>query len=884
MTWLTRSFSRQRIYGELSEEIREHLEEKVDELVAGGMSRKEAAAAARREFGNVALTERDGRAVWRWSWSEDFVGDVRYGLRGLRKSPGFALIATLTLALGIGANASIFTLVNGLLLRPLPYPQAQRVVQVDRQMKEGTYYGMSLIQFRVYQRQNRSFEYLAAYDILGSGLNLKAGARPELVQSRRVSANFFRAVGIRPAMGRDFSADDDRPGAPALVIISYRIWKDLLGGNPGTIGQTVRMGGEPYTVIGVLPANFVFSQDTEAWVPLRLAENRADHSSAFNVIGRMRSNVTLQSARQDLDGVLQHIRHDYPGVVEASEVGALVTTFQDRLVGDVRPTLLLLAGAVACVLLIACSNIASLLLARAVGRRKEIAIRAALGISRARLVRQLLTESTLLSVAGGATGLLLSHWCIRLFLAMSPGSIPHLPGALIDWHVLLFTLGLSVATGLVFGSAPAWQLRGLNAAEVLRDSGRATASVSTRRMQGLLVGMEISLATILLLGAGLLLSSFIRLRRVSPGFDPRNVLTLKTSLTGPSFASSARLAAVVRKVVDRLQAVPGVQAAAAGTLLPTEASLQMSLELPALPSAQRPAADSEAQWRAISPAYFEVMRIPLLQGRSFSDVDSAGALPVAMVNQAFLRKYFPQGDGIGQLVMLGRTMGPQFAENARQIVGVVADTRELGLDEPFSPAVFVPLAQVPDSFVVFLNDLMPMNWLIRVNGEPQAFARTIHQEMLAIDPDLVTSNPQSLEQVLSTSLAQQRLQAALLGSFSGAALLLGAIGLYGVLAHSVAERRQEFGIRTALGASPGAVLWLVLRESSKLVLWGLAVGLVASALLGRLLRGFLFGVSAGDPEVYAAVIVTLVTVVFIASYLPARRVMKIDPLVALRSD
>jgi putative ABC transport system permease protein len=884
MGWLTQLLMRRRIYGELSEEMRGHLEEKVEQLVAGGMARREAEAAARRGFGNVALMERDGRAVWRWSWIEDFVGDVRYGLRGLRKNSGFALVAILTLALGIGANASIFTMINGLMIRPLPYPQADRVMQVDRQTKDGPYYGMTFFQFHLYERQNRSFEYLAAYDILGSGLNLNSGVDPELIQSRRASAEFFRALGVSPFLGRDFSDDDDRPGAPRVVIFSYRVWKNFFGGDPAAIGHSVRLGGENYLVIGVTPENFRFSRDTEAWVPLRLPEDPNNHASAFQVIGRLRTEATRESARHDLDGVGQRIRKDYPGVMDPSEVGTLVTPFQVRVVGDMRGILLLLAGAVGCVLLIACSNIASLLLGRAVHRRKEIAIRTALGVSRARLIRQLLTESTLLSFGGAAAGLLLAQVGIRVFVALSPESAPPVAGVTIDSHVLLFTVTLAILTGLIFGAAPAWQLGRLNSAEVLRESGRATASAATRRTQGLLVSLQISLATILLLGAGLLLSSFVRLVNVDPGFDPGHVLTLKTSLVGPSFSSSARVDDVVRRVVARVQSVPGVQAVAAGTLLPTQASLQVSVELPSLPAAKRPAEDAETQWRGISPDYFGVLRIPLVQGRAFSERDGVGGAPVAIVNQAFVRQYLPHMDGIGQQVVVGRREGAQFADNAREIVGVIADTRETGLEEAPVPAVFVPLAQVPDGFMNFLNDLLPMNWLIRVSGDPLAFTRQIHNEMLGVDRDLVTSNAQSLGQVLRFSLAQQRMQTALLGFFSAAALLLGALGLYGVLAYSVAERRQEFGIRAALGASPADVRRMVVWESSRLAMWGLASGLGISVLLGRLLKDFLYGISAGDPAVYGSVVVTLTVVVFVASYLPARRAMRIDPVVAMRGE
>jgi putative ABC transport system permease protein len=500
------------------------------------------------------------------------------------------------------------------------------------------------------------------------------------------------------------------------------------------------------------------------------------------------------------------------------------------------------------------------------------------------LLRQLLTESTLLSLAGGACGLLLSHWCIRLFLALPSSGLPRVREIAIDVRVLLFTLAMSVLTGLIFGAAPALQLGRLDPADVLRESGRGSASVSTRRLQGFLVSSEIFLATILLLGAGLLLSSFAKLLRVDPGFDASHVLTLKTSFVGPSFASEARIDAVVRKAVARLQAVPGVQAVAAATMLPTEPSVQLPFELPSLPAAERPAPDSEVQWRAISPAYFEVMGIPVLQGRSFSLTDTAASAPVVIVNQAFLRRHLAQQTAIGQHALIGREEGPDFADKAREIVAVVADTREIGLNEPASPTAFIPLAQVPDGLVVFLNRLMPMNWLIRVSGEPLAFSHAVHEEFLAADRDLVTSNPRPLAEVLSTSLVQQRMQTGLLGLFSAAALVLGAIGLYGVLAYSVAERKREIGIRMALGAKRGQLLGLVIAHGLKLTLTGMALGILCGLALARFMRNLLFGTSATNPLTLAIVSGVLILVAVAACWIPARRATRVDPMIALRYE
>jgi putative ABC transport system permease protein len=815
---------------------------------------------------------------------DSFLQDLHFALRLLKKSPAFTIVAVLTLALGIGANASIFTLINGLLLRPLPYPHSERVAEVDMQFKSGPYYGMSLVQWRAYQGHNQTFQYLAAYDMMGSGLNLSAGLSPELVKSRRVTADFFRALGVNPTIGRDFLAADDRPGAAPVVILSSRIWKNLLGADPDVIGKPIRMGGESYIIIGITPSNFAFSGDTEAWVPMRTAADPKDRAGAYKVIGRMLPAVTLDSAQQDLNTLNPQLKQDYPEVVGPDYVGVIVASYQSRVVGEVRPFLLLLAVAVAFVLLIACSNIASLLLARAVNRRKEIAIRAALGVTPVRLFRQLLTESILLSVAGGIAGLLLTHWGIRVFLGLSTTDLRNAPAVAIDFRVLLFALGLSLLAGLIFGTAPALQLGQLNSADVLRESGRATASASTRRIQSLLVGLEISLATILLLGAALLLTSLTRLLRVDPGFDTQHVLTLKTSFVGPSFSTSAKVDNVIGSVVTRLQSLPGVASVAPATMLPTEPSIQLPFELPSLPANEHPPDDDFVQWRAIGSNYFTVMAIPVLQGRPFLSTDSSSSTSVALVNEAFARKYFPHHDPLSQSIVIGRREGPQFADNSRQIVGVVADTHELGLSQPPSPSVFIPLSQVPDKMTAFMNSIMPMNWLIRVNGEPLALSRQIHQEFLAIHPDLITSNPRSLSQVLAASLAQQRTQTALISFFSASALLLGAIGLYGVLAYSVAERRQEIGIRMALGASPANVLLLIILHALRLTTAGIAAGVAVGRLLTHYLASQLFNLSLNDPFTYAAVTVLLLGAALTASAIPARRATLVDPLTSLRHD
>lgn len=872
---------------DLHAELDSHLQLHIDDNLRAGMTPAEARRQALLKLGGLEQTKQLVRDQQTLPLLESLLQDLRFAFRLLRKSPAFTAIAILTLALGIGATTSIFTLINSVLLRPLPYPHADHLVQVDLQYKGGgLYYGMNHAQFRSYQRQNHTFQYLAAYDLFGSGLNLSADSEPELIQSRRVTADFFRVLGISPALGRDFTSEDDRPGAAPVVILSYRVWRNLLGANPAAIGAPVHLGGELYTIIGVTPPSFSFSRDTEAWIPLRNAFDPADHSKAYRVLGRLCPAVTFDLAKQDLNAINPEIRQDYPGLLDPEELGITITAYQERIVGDVRPVLLLLAAAVACVLLIACSNIASLLLARAVNRRKEIAIRSALGVTPARLIRQLLTESALLSLFGGIVGLLLTRLSLRLFLTLFAAEIPRQSAVTMDLRVLFFTLLVSLVTGLLFGSAPAFQFRRLNSADVLREASHSTASVSTRRVQGILVSLEICLATILLLASGLLLTSLSRLLHVSPGFDPQQVLTLQTSFIGPSFSSTSCVDAVTRKALARLQTLPGIQSAAASTFIPTEASLQNRLEIPSLPPGQRPGPDTFIQWRAVTPAYFEVLRLSLLQGRRFNDADTSSSAPVAIVNQAFLQKFLPRqsANGIGYDVLLGRESGPQFRDSARQIVGTIADSHELGLDQAPAPAVYIPLAQVPDSMMVFLNRALPVNWLVRVSGEPLTYAPSIHAQFLSVNSDLVSSNPRSLPQVLDTSLSGPQTQTALLGFFSVAALLLGALGLYGVLAYSVAQRKQEIGIRMALGANRAQIHRLVIIHGLKLTLSGLLSGIVLGFALTRFLRSLLFGISTADPLTFATVAALLLVVALAACLIPAHRASRLDPLLALRHE
>ena len=807
--------------------------------------------------------------------------DLRYALRVYAKNKSFTLIAVLALSVGIGSNIAVFTYVNALLLRPLPYPESERLVQVGRRLKVGSSYTTSYARFRFVEHNNRTFESVAAYDVVGSALVVTVGDTPQLLQSRHVSADFFRVLRAGPVLGRAFTAEDDRPGATPVAVISHRAWAETFGGDRNVLGRSVRMSGENYQIVGVMPADFEFVPESEAWVPMRKAEDWADRSNAYLVLGRLRPGVTPEASQQEMLTLTGRLKEEQPASVEPEEAGALVTPYRERVVGDMRAPLLILLGVVACVLLIACANVANLLFARAVGRRKEIAIRLALGINRARLIKQLLTESLLLSAVSGVVGLLIAALSTGLLELWASPDLPKVADTSIDFRIALFAVGITALTGVVFGVAPALQLTRINPAITLRESGRATSGRGVRRLQAGLVSSEVAISTVLLLVAGLLLISFQKLRGVELGYEPEGVLTLQTNLSGPGFEATGPETVRVQRALERLKAIPGVTQAATVTRLPTETSLVFSFELL---MGDAPAGETEqsANWKAVTPEFFEAMRIPVRSGRAFSERDAAGSAQVAVVNDAFVRKYLGGANAVGQRLVIGRQMGEKFADQPREVVGVVGDTRGNVLNEPPQPAVYLPAAQVPDKMTAFLNGLVPLSWVVRVSGGAAAAGNQIRREIAAADPGLVASNPRALPELVGGLTARQKMHTTLVGFFAAVALFLGAVGLHGVMAHSVAERRHEIGVRIALGASPGRVVWLMVRYSLKLLAPGLVVGVLLSLVSRSLLSAFLFGVGAADLSLYLVVIILLSLAALAATVGPALRATKVDPLTVIR--
>jgi len=810
---------------------------------------------------------------------EKLLQDVRFALRVYAKHKSFAVIAVLALSVGIGSNIAVFTVVNALLFSSLPYPEAERLVQVGRSLNEGPVYTMSYSRFRFLEQNNRVFESLAAYDVVGSSLSITLAETPELLQSSRVSADFFQVLGVNPMLGRSFTAEDDKPGGAPVAVLSYSAWSKLFGSDPSVVGRSVRMSGEGYTVIGVMPVDFKFGVATEAWVPLRKTEDWTDRANAHLVIGRLRSGTTIEAASQDTATLFQRLKEEQPAVIAQTEVGALLTPYRDRVLGNTRGPLLMLAGVVACVLLIACANVANLLLARAIRRRREMAVRIALGINRSRMIRQLLTESFLLSAVSGVVGLLFAISGLGVLELWLPVKLPGVAQLNIDFRVLLFSLGVIALATIVFGLAPALQLAKMEPAQTLRELGGATSGRGIRRLQAGLVSIEIALSTALLLTAGLLLISFQRLRNVDLGYEAEGVLIIQTSLAAPEFATTESAMVRVRRVIERLKTIPQVRHVATVTRLPTEPSLVLSFQLLSDGSQNQ---QLEANWRAVTPEFFEALRIPLHAGRAFSDRDSSDAPPVAIVNKMFSNKFLSGVNPIGQRVVIGGDIGDSFIDNPREIVGVVEDTLGNTLNEAASPAIFIPALQVPDRTTAFLNQIVPLNWVVRVTGDPSAISGRIRREVFAADSSLVASNPRPLMEMLSALSAQQKMQATLMTFFAGVALFLGAVGLHGVMSHTLAQRKQELGIRFALGASRERLLWLMVVYVLKLVLPGLVLGIAVSLALRSIVASYLFGVNATSVLVYVAVVLLLSLIAIIAALGPALRATRVDLTMVLR--
>lgn len=876
---------------ELNEEVEGHLRMAVDDRVARGDNAVEARQSARREFGNVGLVKDVTREIWGWASFERLVQDLRYGLRMLRKNPGFTLVAVLTLALGIGANTAIFSIVNAVLLRPLPFDNPSRLVVLHEGLPKIGYPKMEFSppDLAVFAREQRSFSALGGFqdervDISGQG-------QPERVLAARVSAALFPMLGAQPILGRTFSAQEDAPGHN-LAILSYGLWQRRYGGASNILGQTVELDRQPYTIIGVMPRPFVFplsgpeinGSPADLFVPLAFTpdEMQAWGGRYFiTVVGRLRPGVTMDQADGEMESLANRVVDSYPtGIANLFHRVLTITAvpFQTEVVGSVRTLLLVLMIAVAFVLLIACANVATLLLSRAATRQKEIAIRTALGATRLRLVRQMFTESLSLALAGGALGLLVAVWSKSLILALVPASIPLPRQVPVSAGELAFSLAVSVLAALLFGLAPALQSSDVAVHTPLQEGGRgSTSSRPRQRLQGVFVATEFALALVLLVGAGLLIRSFAKLLETNPGFRPDHLLTLTMPLPPQAYPQGAQVYDFYKQVLERASHLPGVQSAALSNDLPLNGHEMVSFSIEGRQNAEGNTPEAVCQsW--ILGSYFETMGIPLVQGRWFTPEDHVGSQLVAIVDVSMARKYWPQG-AIGKRVKWG-------GQPWEIIVGVVGDVKERSLNSDLVPHVYRPYSQISSSLLGAdpFGDWHAMNLTVRTQTDPVSLTSGIVAQVHSLDPDLAVANLRTMTQLVSSSFSGPEFTTVLLGALAGLALFLAAIGIYGVLGYAVVQQTHDIGVRMALGARPRDIFGLVIGTGARLAAVGSVLGLAASLGLTRLMKSLLYGVGAIDPPTFVSVVVLLIVVALLAVCIPARRAMRVDPMVALRYE
>ena len=792
--------------------------------------------------------------------------DMRFGARQLLKAPAFTIVAILTLAFGIGATSAMFSVVNGVMLRPLPYPKPEGIVSVFEILPQYGRFSVAPANFLDWRQQNRVFEQIAAYT---GGTDTFVGADgPERVSRSLVSWDVFELLGVPPALGRGFRADEDAPMQNNVIVISHGMWQRRFGSDPNVLGRTINISGAPVTIVGVMPAGFYFpSRVAEFWRPIALDPANASRGGHFlGVVARLKDGVSPEQARTEMKGIAERLALQYPN--NSRDESADAIPMYDLIVGPIRPVLLTLLAAVGFVVLIACANVANLMLVRASVREKELAIRAAMGAGRGRLVLQMIAESLLLAIVGGAAGLLLAYLAITPIKTLSAGSIPRVADVTLDRTVLAFAFLVSVATGLLFGLAPAWQASRGGVGAVLKEGGRGSTGARGHRVRAALLVVEVALSLVLLVGASLLLRSFARLTHVDPGFAANEVLSFTVALPQTAYPAGENRAAFFDRLLERLRAMPGVRAAGMVQQMPIRGDYMLSFTIQGRPT--EPGKEESANYRVTSPEYFEALGIPLVRGRVFDARDTAAAPKVAVVDEAFVTRHFPGADPIGGGIDIGNG-----TDGFYEIVGVVGNVRHEGLDEASRPTMYIPSG---------LNVFSTMTIMVRTSGDPAQFAGTARQALREVDPNLPAFAVAPLATVITESVAQRRFSMLLIGAFALLALFLAAVGLYGVVAYAVSQRTQEIGLRMAIGAQRGDVLRLVLGGGMKLALVGVAIGIAGALALSRYVETMLFEVERYDAASYAATAAVLLVISALACYIPARRAMRVDPLVALRAE
>ena len=874
-------FRRRNLADEIDEEVRIHLEMEAQENRERGMPPEEARYAALRRFGNVTQSQEQSHETWGWPWFETLLQDLRYGLRQLRHNPGSTAVVIATLALGIGANTAIFSMVNAVLLRPLPFANPHELVSVfESRPQDGIAFdGFSYPNFRECRKQESVFSEMAGYQ--AHDLTLTGKGQPTIVHTVVVTAEIFRLLEARPLAGRVFFSKDGLRGAAPVAVLSENLWRSRFGADPNMIGKPVTLDQRSFTIVGIMPAAFHFplrSETEDVWIPLvqdplfsKWMPRTGGHW--LNVVARRRPGVSMAQAQAAMDTMALRLAREYPSDNAGWKVE--IESLQQQIVGPVKPALLILLAAVGLVLLIACANIANLLLARATARTQEMAVRMAIGAGRSRILRQLLTESALLGLIGGIAGILLAFWGVESLKSLLPPGLPLVHAIRVDGGVLLFALALSLAASLVFGIAPAFAAARAGFQSGLEEGApRSGESGARRRFRGLLVAAEFALAVVLLVGAGLLIRSFTAMMNVNPGFNPRRVVTAEIDLPQFQYSTPEQWNAFANESLRRIQAEPGMQDSALGIPLPiADGFVNLGFDIPGQP-ALAPGATRSADYAAISPGYFHVMQIPLLRGRGFGREDSPSTAPVTVISQEFARRFFPNQDPIGRQLEFGF---PTNGKASRRIVGVVGNVRDVSLSQQPGPMMYVPFAQAP-----FWGEVVVVRSSLGTADVAASIRRVVHD----IDKNLPITDIASLPDAIDSqaSVAQPRFRTLLLGLFAALALVLAAVGIFGVMSYTVSCRTHEIGIRMALGATPSGVLRLLLVEATGLVFAGLVIGVPLALLLTRYLGGLLYGVEPSDPLTFIAVSLILIAVALLACFIPARRAAKVDPMVALRYE
>jgi predicted permease len=810
------------------------------------------------------------------------IRDLSAGLRTVRRSPGFATAAVATLALGIGANTAVFTLINAVLLAPLPYPDADQIVQLwITEPGAGGGLILSLPEISLLEQQTGVIEDFAAYDFGGPGVNITGTSEPEQVKAIHVSKNYFRLFGAGFDAGRAFSGDEDRPNAGRFVVISHALWERRFGADPDLVGRTISLGNEPYLLTGVLAADFQPDPPAEVWLPLQADPNSTGQAHYVRAAARLRDGVSLDQANAKLKLTMAEFRRKFPLFNPKAYFEA--KPLRETNAHDVRTALLVFFGAVVLVLLIACSNVSSLLLARGVSRQREIAIRGAIGASRARVVSQLLAESMVLSVSGGLFGLALGRVALRAVIGFYPDAVPGSSSLSLDWRVFAFAALIALGSTALFGLLPAMRLSLVTFTQaMLEGDSRSGTARSTLTARSLLVVFQVALSVLLLTGAGLMIRTFAALRRAEPGLDPHRVLTMEMSVQGTRFQSTASVTRLVEDGVNRLKQVPGVVAAATTWTLPVENAFSSNFIIEG-----RPLGNSIVHggmlMRPVSPEFAEVFRIPILRGRFFTDRDTSSAPSVAVISEAMAKKYWPQGDPVGERITIDKYLGPDFAAPPREIVGLVGDVRDIAMNKDPMPIVYIPQSQVPNGMTRIDAGVLPITWAIRTAVGPYPAVPHIQRALRAASGGLAVARVRSMEQVVRNSTARSDFTAVLLTAFAAISLLLAATGVYGLIAFSVRQRRHEIGIRIALGATSSGVVGMVVWQALRLVIAGLLAGSVLSVGLARYAQSLIFGVKPLDPVTMVGSISTLSIVAALACFVPAFRASRVDPASELRS-